>query len=158
MSRKGGCTLTVAKLTMVTYGRARNQLTRACLTTMIPCGEAIGPWVNGQGSVGGSGDDYEEDGFLVSDHDPMEYEIDDKDDENELESDEGSDYESATDFIGDGGEDTAEPNVNSQELVVDIEGDMSLDELQRSLKSDKNKKQTTMDGAPPLRPRGSLRD
>ncbi|KIM70858.1 hypothetical protein SCLCIDRAFT_1207043 [Scleroderma citrinum Foug A] len=45
----------------------------------------------------------------------IEYEIndEDKDDDNELESDEGSDYESATDFIGDGGEDTAEPNVNS---------------------------------------------
>ena len=153
--------LTVAKLTMVTYGRARNQLTRVCLISMILCGEAIGPWVNGQGSAGGSSNGYEEDGFLVSDHDPVEYEIDnddeDKDVNNEFKSNEGSDYESATDFIRDGDEDKAESNVDSQELVLDIEDDMPLDELQRSPKSDKNKYEQEADsdgwGSPSPSPR-----
>ena len=109
-----------------------------------PCGEAIGPWDDEQGSAGGSDDNYEEDDFLVSDSDSIEYEGDedddeDKDVENEAESDEGSDYDPAMDFIRDEDEDTAEPNVNSQELVSDIEDDMPLDELQRSLKKDKNK-------------------
>ena len=104
-----------------------------------PCGEAIGPRDDDQGSAGGSDDNYEEDDFLVSDNGPIEYESDDNDDESEVESDEGSDYEPVMDFIGDEDEDTAEPNVNSQELLSDIEDNMPLDEWQVSLKKEKSK-------------------
>lgn len=111
-----------------------------------PCGEAIGPWDDDPGSARGTDNEYEPDDFVVSDSDEIEYEsgVDedndsqtDNDDEYEAGSDVGSDYEAATDFIENGDEDITEQNVDQQKLS-DIDDDMPLDELQRSLKKHKS--------------------